>query len=469
MKQIPRTPVSWILSSREKETSRPQKRESRDIAALDGVRAIAAMMVVALHLSEIVGVPWSINGQPFLTTLVVFGRMGVDLFFVLSGFLLFRPYARALLFEHQWPSMRSFYLRRIFRIWPGYYVTLVAMLLLFAHQYLQPDHRARLALFLIFFMDSSHQTWQQLNGPFWTLATEWQFYMLLPLIALGFSAIVRRFATSPQQRLLAVLGCCGGIIVWGLIIKGLGVHFLSHPDATILVPRRVLNLFLFFTFGIQGKYLEVFAYGMIVCTCYTFAQDPEHGRDLNVRLRQLSHWLWVAGLLLLLCLAIWHAQATGPRDDNLSSFAAFPFLNPLTPYFPWLGEPAVGSGFALCMLALLSGSPLPRWIFERRALRWVGMISYGIYMWNQKLTGWFCAQLVTFFPHLSISWKYTLCWLFVLVGLLPFCYLFYRVVEAPGIRLGTWVIQRTPTARPVSLVPVNRLLARIPKAGRTHP
>ena len=45
-----------------------------------------------------------------------------------------------------------------------------------------------------------------------------------------------------------------------------------------------------------------------------------------------------------------------------------------------------------------------------------------------------------YFPHLNSFWKYTACWAFVLVGLLPFCYVFYRVIEKPGIRLGTWVV-----------------------------
>lgn len=469
MKQAPRTPVFWLMSQKGKEHSRSQKAETRDVAALDGVRAIAAIMVVALHMGEIVGVPWSINGQPFLTTGVVFGRMGVDLFFVLSGFLLFRPYARALLFDQPWPAARTFYLRRVFRIWPGYYITLVAMLLLFAHHYLQPDHRGQLGLFLVFLMDSSHQTWQQLNGPFWTLATEWQFYMLLPLFARGFSAIVKRLATSPWQRLLGVLGCCSGLIVWGLAIKGLGLHLQDHPVSTVSVLSWPLTLFLFVAFGIQGKYLEVFACGMIVCTCTLFAQNPEHGRGLNACLRSLSTWLWVAGILSLFCLACWHAQATGPRDGNLSTFAAFPVLNPLTPYFAWAGEPAVGAGFAICLLALLWGSRHVSRLFEGRFLRWIGLISYGIYMWNQKLIGWFCALLVTSFPHLSIPWKYTLCWIFVLAGLLPFCFLFYRLIEAPGIRLGAWMIQRRLRLGSLPLLAGNRLLARFPRSERTRP
>src|SRR5215475_53636 len=73
------------------------KGNNSTIVALDGVRAIAAMMVVTLHLNEFAGLPWNIDHDPLATSLAVFGRTGVDLFFVLSGFLLFLPYARALL------------------------------------------------------------------------------------------------------------------------------------------------------------------------------------------------------------------------------------------------------------------------------------------------------------------------------------------------------------------------------------
>ncbi len=382
MKQATRTLLFRPAFAFKKGMAPSQKTGKNSIAALDGVRAIAALMVVTLHVNEAAGVPWKVNQDPLLTTVAVFGRMGVDLFFVLSGFLLFMPYAKALLFQEKWPSPRTFYLRRMFRIWPGYYVSLFAMIFFFNRQYLQPDHWKRLGLFLTFFMDLSPQTWQMLNGPFWTLAIEWQFYMLLPLIALYFSWLVRRFSSSPQQRLKAVLGCCVGLVTWGLVMKGFGVYCLQNPDWTILVPRGVLNIFLFFTFGIQGKYLEVFAFGMIVCACYIYAQHPEAGSVFKAHLLRLSDWLWKIGIVVLVCLALWHAQATASRDVKLSAFSAFPLLNPLTPYFAWLGEPMVGVGFAICVLAILFGSRQLRRVFETRFLRWVGMISYGVYMWN---------------------------------------------------------------------------------------
>src|SRR5260370_7890645 len=102
------------------------------------------------------------------------------------------PFAEALLCETNGPLARVLYMRRVLRIVPAYYVSLF-LIILFQHpEYLHRDHLKNLALFLTFFMDSSRATFRQLNGPYWTLATEWQFYMLLPLIALGISFLLRR-------------------------------------------------------------------------------------------------------------------------------------------------------------------------------------------------------------------------------------------------------------------------------------
>jgi hypothetical protein len=69
------------------------------IAALDGVRAIACLMVIAYHISLMALVThlWSENADSLVTALMLAGNAGVTLFFVLSGFLLFLPYANALL------------------------------------------------------------------------------------------------------------------------------------------------------------------------------------------------------------------------------------------------------------------------------------------------------------------------------------------------------------------------------------
>lgn len=436
---------------------RSQKSDKNTIAVLDGVRAVAVLLVVTLHINEIGGLPWDANQNPFATAFAFFGRNGVDLFFVLSGFLLFMPYARALLFQGEWPSMRKFYLRRIFRIWPGYYFALAVMILLFGHKYLDPANWKQLALFLTFYMDSSPTTWQQLNGPLWTLAIEWQFYLVLPWIALGFLWIVQRFSTSPQQRLKIVLGCCVGVIAWGLLTRGFGTYYQRHPDMHIPIPHALLNAILFFTFGMQGKYLDVFSTGMIVSTCYVFAQHPEFGSALKARLEQLSNRIWMLGWAVLIPIALWHAQATKERNGT-PNFTSLDFLHPIRSYFAWVGEPIVGASFGLCILALLFGAPALKWLFETRFLRWIGMLSYGIYIWHHRIFLFLAMEVVPRIHHLQSTFARDLFyWGVAIFFILPLTYVLYRTIEKPGIRLGMWLTSKK--FEPVHFPRVKTLLA----------
>lgn len=420
-----------------------QKKEGKNtIAALDGVRAIAALLVISLHISEIAGVPWDVNQYPLATALAFFGRTGIVLFFVLSGFLLFLPYARALLFQDAWPSVRVFYLKRIFRIWPGYYLVLAVMILLFSRKYLQLDHWPQLGLFLTFFMDSSQQTWQQIDGPFWTLAVEWQFYLLLPWIAYAFSLVVRRLARFPRQRLMVVLLCCGAVIVLSLLVRGFGLAYQRHPGVNVLVPPAILHVVLFFIFGIQGKYLEVFALGMMLSTLFLFAQHTEYGSLLKTRLQRLSYWAWGSGILVLFFIALWQVEAETDRNA-MPDFTAFVFFQPFRSFYAWLGEPIAGLGFTLCLFAILFGSPALTWLFERRWLGWIGMISYGLYMWHLNLLLAFNRWFSTFLADAGGTLgKDLILWGFLIVVLLPFCYLFYKMIEEPGIRLGAYLIRK---------------------------
>ncbi|HEX7733752.1 MAG TPA: acyltransferase [Ktedonobacteraceae bacterium] len=444
MTQTNQAPLSQVASHWQVKKPGLQEKSKNTIAALDGVRAIAALLVVSIHVSEIAGVPWDVNQNPIATACAFFGRTGVVLFFVLSGFLLFLPYARALLFQEAWPSARTFYLRRIFRIWPGYYFTLFIMILLFSPAYFQPAHWPQLGLFLTFFMDSSQQTWQKIDGPLWTLAIEWQFYMLLPLIALGFSLVVKRLTCSPQQRLKVVLLCCTGVIIWGLLIRGFGLTYQRHPDMNVLIPHPILNGILFFTFGIQGKYLEVFALGMMVSACYTFACHLEAGKLLKGYLQRLSNWIWGSGLLVLVFIALWQVEAETDRNA-MPDFTSFSFFSPLRSFYAWIGEPLAGAGFALCIVAILFGSPALKWLFETRFLRGIGLLSYGLYMWHLNLILIFNSWISS---HLSgVGGTFArdgILWGLVFIVIIPFSFLFYKIIEEPGIRLGARLTRRKP-------------------------
>lgn len=406
------------------------KKDTNTIAVLDGVRAIAALAVLAFHLNILNGrPPWDMAAWPLMSAIATFGGSGVTLFFILSGFLLFLPYVRGLLFETKWPATRDFYLRRALRILPGYYVALFLMIILFHPEYFRVDHLPQLLLFATFFMDSTAQTFRQLNGPFWTLAIEWQFYMLLPLLAVGFRLLVTRLATSPPRRLMVVLACCLGVIVWGLGIRYVGLYYQEHATATLVVPRQVLNVVLFFLYGEGGKYLESFAVGMFICACYVFAQHGAWGGALSAWLRRHNQWFWYAGLLILLFTAGWHF--------NVLHYHGWPFayLDPLTPIFNWLNEMVIAAGYGACIIAILFNSGRLRMFFEWRFLRWIGLISFGIYMWHLPLLYFFQSQILPVFPPMEIHVAYLATWLWVIVFIIPVGFCSYALVEEPWMRL----------------------------------
>ena len=185
-------------------------------------------------------------------------------------------------------------MRRVFRILPAYYLALILIVLLFQRQYLQPQHWQELGLFIVMFMDSSQATFKQLNAPFWTLAIEWQYYLLLPLLMLGMRQVVWR--VKQKYHLLATILLLLVLIAWGPFSRYFGTYFQHHPSETILVPRSVLNVIQFFIFGASGKYIEDFTVGMLLSLCFVYAQKPSVSSRIRTVLHKLSPWFLGTGL-----------------------------------------------------------------------------------------------------------------------------------------------------------------------------
>ena len=399
-------------------------KEQGTIATLDGVRAIACLTVMGYHINLMTRSAhlWTTDGKPLTSAVVLAGSSGVTLFFVLSGFLLFLPFAKALLFERSWPETRLFYLRRMLRIIPGYYTSLFLLVVLERPEYLQPERWGQLLLFPIFLMDSTRATFRQLNGPYWTLAIEWQFYMLLPWIALGIRAIVHRL--RPEKRVWGIAGCLLGLMAWGVLTRYVGAYFLANPTATFLVPRGVLNVILFVTYGVDGKFLEDFAVGMLTGVCYLVAQHAAAGRNVVPLVQRRSSWLWGGGILLCVVMAI---QLYG---------YPWPVLGPLFQSTEWLNELGFSLGFGCCILAILfDPSGRLKRFFAWVPLRWIGMISYSLYIWHLPLLISFGNHIGPDLGHLPAFAAYSLYWLWAVVVIIPFSFAMYLLVEKPGMRL----------------------------------
>ncbi len=167
------------------ETAIRRPRHFVHIRELDGIRGIAALMVFFHHVcfASIQSTGWSAP-IAFLHTLSEPGRYGVDLFFVLSGFLI----TSLLIDAREQPSYyHDFYWKRVLRILPVYVICLLGILI-----FIPGSWRFVLlsALFLANFSGIFHLG---ANGPFWTLAIEEQFYLIWP-------AVVRRQTVAQLRR-----------------------------------------------------------------------------------------------------------------------------------------------------------------------------------------------------------------------------------------------------------------------------
>src|SRR5581483_64292 len=159
---------------------------SRRFAQFDGLRALAALAVLVFHAGLYTRAQESASGlAPYLGRL----NVGVALFFLISGFLLYRPLlaARAGLARPIGPG--EYARRRLLRIVPAYWVAL-AVLAVFPGL---PDIPSpRVWAYVLFAQDYSARTLNNGIGPAWALGCEVVFYALLPLLSAGFGAAARR-------------------------------------------------------------------------------------------------------------------------------------------------------------------------------------------------------------------------------------------------------------------------------------
>ncbi|WP_201360527.1 acyltransferase family protein [Dictyobacter formicarum] len=424
-------------------------KQKKTIYALDGIRALTCLGVVSFHLNlrayiAHVWSPFLDNFGAMISSLALIGETGVLLFFLLSGFLLFLPYAKAMLFDSDWPSWQRFYIRRIFRIFPGYYVALFLMLLYLSPEYLRAANWDKLFLFLTFRMDFP-ATYQQLNAPFWTLAIEVQFYLVLPLIAWLIGRLVR--GGSLRLRMCKLSFCLALLWMWGFITRYWGFKLADTHQLDTIIPHEFAQMLRPYIFGTVGKFFESFAIGMSVCMLYIYLHSAPNAANLKGRISRFCPLILGAGLVLLFAVNIWHYYVI--YMIHLSFHFLDPYQNFMESYRDIVMQDGFSFAYGFILFAVLHGS---RWLqrpLEWAPLRWIGFISFSLYMWHDPFVIYFFYMLLPKFQNMgwNVTAQYTVYVLWVDVTTIPLAFTLYRWVELPGMRLGEKLcklIERTP-------------------------
>jgi peptidoglycan/LPS O-acetylase OafA/YrhL len=225
---------SWLLARLSRETS-----SGRFIPEMDGLRCVAIAMVILFHVNGYLLAKSSLHhSEPLLQSdwlaqIAFVGFRGVELFFVISGFILGLPFAAHHLKDAPRVNLRRYYLRRLTRLEPPYFVT-VALLFVLA---LWVQGKTAAVLYphfgasLFYLHNLIYGTPSPAIGVAWSLEIEVQFYVLVPLLTFLF-VIRRRWL----RRLSLV-----ALIVAILSVQSL---FLPESGAVCLSILAYLQFFL---------------------------------------------------------------------------------------------------------------------------------------------------------------------------------------------------------------------------------
>ncbi len=180
----------WLLARVSRETT-----SGRFIPQMDGLRFVAIAMVILFHLHGYLIVKssfyhaGSVSRTDLQTAIAGVGFHGVELFFVISGFILALPFAAHYLNAAKPVSLRKYYLRRLTRLEPPYFVTAIALFILAV--WVQERNAAvllpHLGASLFYLHNLIYGSASSVIGVAWSLEIEVQFYLLVPLLTLLFA------------------------------------------------------------------------------------------------------------------------------------------------------------------------------------------------------------------------------------------------------------------------------------------
>ena len=369
-----------------------------EFPALDGVRALAVMAVVATHAAY-----WTFRyGRGTGAGMLARLDCGVAIFFVLSGFLLSRPWLLAAATGSRGPAIRVYLWRRALRILPVYWFAVVlAFVVLHDNHRVTTDDWLRHAGFLQIYRFG----WMRAGlTQTWSLCTEVAFYAVLPVFAVAAVAWVRRSGWHPVGLLVACAAASAGTIGWYVWIHG-----------------NAWSVFTTANFWLPG-YLDWFAAGIAMAVVQVHLTTRAVGD--NSRWRVADHLGASAGSCWLMALAVFVVAATpvaGPRAVGLIDTSAAITRNVLY--------------LAVALLVVWPAVFGPRtWaqaVFGNRPMRWLGERSYSIFLLHLVIL----EGAMNLLGYQVFTGSATAVFAVTMAGSVVLAAVTYRLVERPAMAL----------------------------------
>lgn len=390
-------------------TGGPASTEDRLLGA-DFIRAAACLTVLAHHLGQ--RMSWRADFGP-LEWLPVFSRIGtfgVAMFFVLSGYLLARPFWRALDEGRPMPSLKVYALRRAARIFPGYWLALAITFVLALTEFgiaFEPQQILRLVTGAL-----GINAWHwvtlfpvEINGPLWSIGFEIVSYVLLPL------GLVAVFA-------LRVPAWTGRPVFLAVIALTLAAHWLFVTYYPIDDVNRSWE------YGLIGGaktwmprynplgFFAIFAIGSLAA-------------GVQLWLARHRSWLFDVLVVVLIVFSVWQFEMQSRNPDDAG--------------YGLLGIPYGFPLFPLTIAAILAATPssmLAGRLLDNPATVFIARISFGIYIWHYLMIElvrlWWDPRLA-YGSETSLT-QFSFSALIVIAGTLVAAIASFYLVERPAIR-----------------------------------
>lgn len=269
-------------------SSAPDTRGDRT-ASLTGLRAVAALLILGTHAAY--GTGQLTHG--YIGSLYAHLEVGVPVFFVLSGFLLFRPWVRAAANGTRSPSVSRYAHRRARRVLPAYVVTVLVAFLLYEFRDAGPnpghtwlgllEHLTLTQIYEPVYFFVMHQGLTQT----WSLAVEFAFYAALPFLAALLLRVLCKGVWRPRLLLVGLAGLAAITPVW-LVLQNAGEWLPS--SAGMWLPAHLL----YFVGGMAlavlqavGTRINGLVVGALAVLSYLIVSTPIAG---NIAFGQVAPW-----------------------------------------------------------------------------------------------------------------------------------------------------------------------------------